>query len=240
MNSILHAATESFEELCESLCKFSYIRKMPKGYWGVYSRKGKLLGKYKSEEQAKKRLKQIDFFKHQKKASLDIETGYSGIIRELNKKYPEEIVRKFRKIYKEIFDNAIINEDKSPEETALNNSLQFIDELETDQKVKSAIDRSVQLLIKNGQDKLGNPIAVGEYLANLVKFLCRKISEKNRNKSLHSLKNKFYLLNEYEIAGKKLPPAASMGQSLTVVKHLLFGKEPAYIRQVLNAIASNL
>lgn len=45
----------------------SYIRK-EKGVYNVYSEKGKCLGKgYKTKEDAEKRLKQIEYFKHKGK-----------------------------------------------------------------------------------------------------------------------------------------------------------------------------
>ena len=48
-----------------SLGKFSYIRHED-GKWNVYSKKGKRLGSYPSKAKAKKRLKQIELFKHMK------------------------------------------------------------------------------------------------------------------------------------------------------------------------------
>jgi len=47
--------------------KLSFIRKTPnKEEWCVFSEKGKHLGCYPSLSQAKKRLQQIEFFKHSK------------------------------------------------------------------------------------------------------------------------------------------------------------------------------
>lgn len=43
------------------------IRKVKEGY-RVVSEKGRNMGTYKSKEEAKKRLQQIEFFKHQKKS----------------------------------------------------------------------------------------------------------------------------------------------------------------------------
>ena len=46
-----------------------------------------------------------------------------------------------------------------------------------------------------------------------------------------------FALNEKEIAGKKMPASSSMGQSITFLKHILFGQDPQYIRSVLNNVA---
>ena len=49
-----------------SVSKIAVIRKTPgKNEWCVKSHKGKNLGCYPSESGAKKRLKQVEFFKHQ-------------------------------------------------------------------------------------------------------------------------------------------------------------------------------
>ncbi|MDP3941533.1 MAG: hypothetical protein Q8Q49_04460 [bacterium] len=42
------------------------IRKVKEGY-RVLSEKGRNMGMYKTQEEAKKRLRQIEFFKHKKK-----------------------------------------------------------------------------------------------------------------------------------------------------------------------------
>jgi len=47
-----------------AILKKAYIRKLPEGKWRVYSEKGKNLGTYDTESEAKKRLAQIEFFKH--------------------------------------------------------------------------------------------------------------------------------------------------------------------------------
>ncbi len=57
---------------------------------------------------------------------------------------------------------------------------------------------------------------------------------------MKNLKNKIYYINEYELAGKKMPAASAMGQSILISKHLLFEQNPAFIRQVLNNIVRNL
>lgn len=184
--------------------------------------------------------------KSQKLPELDFETGYSGVVRSLKEGYSENTLKQFRQVFKTIFDKALLTEQENPDELALRGSIEFVKKLEeaedkkTDAEVKEAVDTSVNLLIKTADAHLGDPVAVGHYLSGLIRFLCRRISEKNRERSINKLKNKLYLLNEYELAGKKMPPAASMGQSITVVKHILFGKDPIYVRQVLNSIVRNL
>ena len=44
--------------------KIAFIKEISKGKWRVLSKKGRNLGTYNSKEQAEKRLKQVEFFKH--------------------------------------------------------------------------------------------------------------------------------------------------------------------------------
>lgn len=230
-NDSLLATAVIYELLCQAedtdLSKIAVIKKT-KGYWGVFSEKGRLLGKYKTKAEAVKRLRQIEYFKHHKKASVDEDVTYSALIRELSKKYPEDILKRFRKIYKQEFDQALINQDKNPEEKALNSALQFIDELDEDlSKVASAIE-------------MGNATYAGKYIAEIVKFLMRRISPERRERSIKGLKKKIYLLNEYDISGKKMPASSALGQAISLTKNLLMMHSPLYVRNVLNSIVSHL
>ncbi len=162
---------------------------------------------------------------------------YTSMLRQLNKEQDPAIVREFRTIFKQTFDDAIMDGTSNPEEKALQTAIKFIDNLNENIVKKNSI---IYNLRKFADNELGNPHDVGIYLSNLIRFILRKISDKNRNKSIRNLRNKIYMLNEYELANKKMPPASSLGQSLVIVKHLMFGKEPQYIRQVLNSIVSHL
>lgn len=44
----------------------SYIKKTSEGKWGVFSHKGKSLGKYDTKKEAVKRLRQVEWFKNHK------------------------------------------------------------------------------------------------------------------------------------------------------------------------------
>jgi len=221
-----------FEELCKTdaigLSKIAIIKKIPKGYWGVYSKKGKLLGKFKTKAQAVKRLRQIEFFKHKKANITNEEITYSSLIRQITAKFPPEILKQFKQIYKNVFDNALIEEESNPEELALQEALKFIDSLEDNlAKVASAIE-------------MGDPSYAGKYIAEIIKFLMRRISRERREKSINGLKKKIYMLNEYNISNKKIPASASIGQAISLTKNILMMHSPNYVRAVLNSIVRNL
>ncbi len=59
-----------FDSLKLAFTKLAYVKKETDGLHYVYSEKGKRLSKgYTSEEEAKKRLAQIEYFKHNKNSS---------------------------------------------------------------------------------------------------------------------------------------------------------------------------
>lgn len=209
------------------MIKIAVIRKLPNGKWTVKSMKGKNLGEYDTKELAVKRLRQIEFFKnHTKKTRKKKaeEVSYSSIMRKLNKEDNAAAMEKFQKEFKKSFDAGILSGKEEPEKDALNHALESIKTLE---KSASAID-------------LGNANAAGAYLANLVKFLLRRISNERRPHAIDSMKKKIYYINEYNIAAKKTPPSSSMGQAITLIKTILLEHHPEYIRNVLNAIVRNL
>lgn len=96
-----------------ALTKVAYIRKLPNGKYRVFSEKGKNMGTYNTREEAKKRLGQIEYFKH-KKASNDTidlshlsDLNYSAIVREL-RKINEDVAKDFITIYKQCFDKLMM------------------------------------------------------------------------------------------------------------------------------------
>ena len=74
---------ESFSN--ESLVKTSFIKKR-NGKWVILSEKGKTLGTYDTKQEAVERLRQIEYFKNNKKKASK-EDSYSSIMRELNKSF---------------------------------------------------------------------------------------------------------------------------------------------------------
>lgn len=161
---------------------------------------------------------------------------YSSLMRTIKKEYSEDVLREFRQIYKDSFDSALLDEESDPESIALDAAIDFLNDYDDDlDKTSKVIE-----ILKIADGKLGNPQDVGIYLADLIRFILRRIDPNSRAKTINNLKQKVLNLNEREIAAKKMPPGASIGQSLVIVKHLLFGKDPQYVREVLNNISQNL
>lgn len=236
--------SDNYSQQCQQLVKLAKIKKLLNGKYRVLSQTGKNLGTYSSKENAKKRLKQVEYFKYldtleakDKKEEIDLsnleEISLSSLMRELNKKATKDQVKKFLKIYKLHFDECIKNKIKNPSQTALNHSL-----------IKFGTLYNIRLnkkLVKNASiTELGSPVTVGNYLANIVKFILTKISPAKRQSSINKVKQKIYNLNENELATKKMPASSSLGQSITFVKTVLFNQNPKYIRDVLNNIVKFL
>jgi|ERR1700748_835170 len=87
---------------------------------------------------------------------------------------------------------------------------------------------------------LGDPVQAGKGIAEIIKFLLRRIDEKNRSKSQFNLRQKIWNLNEFQMSAKKSPASASLGQSISFVKNVLNGHNSAYIRAILKEIVGNL
>jgi hypothetical protein len=243
LDDIIKIADEYYID-CVSIIKLAYIRKLPNGKYRVLSEKGKNLGTYTSKEQAKKRLKQVEYFKYlsekdknKTEDAIDLsnvkEFSLSNIMRELNKKASKKQIIEFLEIYKKYFDKCIKNKTKNADEVAL--KLTFKDFCNSNNvKVNNKF-------VKVAESKtLGDPVSVGKYLSDIVKFILNKISPGKRQKALDKLKYKFYYLNENEIALKKMPASSAMGQSITFVKTVLFDKDARYIREVLNNLVKFL
>lgn len=231
-----------FSDKYENILKIAKIRKLPNGKYRVLSKKNKNLGTYNTKAQAKKRLNQVEFFKFLDKLDtndslIDLtevdEFSYSAMIRKLREKASKEQVIEFLTIYKKNFDRSIKNRLQKPEKIALQKTV-----IEFNKLHKIKLNKEI---IKNAAvSELGNPQVVGKYLSNIVKFIMNKISQENRQKSINNLKNKFYYMNENEIASKKMPASSALGQSITFVKHVLFNHDSRYIREVLNSLVKNL
>lgn len=217
------------------MIKLSYIKKIGPAKYRVYSEKGKNMGTYDSLDKAKKRLSQIEFFKH-KKASASDKITYSFFMRFLNKHHPE-IVLPFMKIFKENFEKMIIK-----------------DHDDLDQLEKKVLKTSIQELLIYKQAKtqmylkkyagtaihMGNPELAGKRLADIIKFMLNRIKPESRYKVYLKMKEKILKLNPDEISAKKTPATSSMGQAITFLKTVLIGNQSAYIKEILLNVAKNM
>jgi hypothetical protein len=234
---------DNYEQLCSSIVKEGHIKKLPDGKYRVLSEKGKNLGTSDSRSGAEKRLQQVEFFKHkdqhkvEDKKIIDLtkadEFAYSAIMRCLNQQASKEQVVEFLKMFKKEFDRAIKKGLQKPEKIALQNSLINFNKIHPI-KVKRKLVKTA------ATSELGDPVLVGKYLADIIKFTLNRISPERRGMALAKLRTKIYHLNEQQLASKVMPPSSSMGQSITFLKHILFNHDAQYIRSVLNSVTRNM
>lgn len=238
--ALLKLANDYYDS-CLDLIKEARIKKMPSGKYRVVSQKGKNLGESNTHEEAVKRLKEVEYFKHKDDNSaqdtLDLtdidDFGYSAIMRKLRQKGSKEQVKSFLQIYKKCFDKAVKEKLQKPEKVALQNAVVKFNKI---YKVKFP-----KKFVKNAAiSELGDAVAVGKYLANIVRFTLNRISPEKRSQAVQNLKNKLYMLNEGEIASKQMPASASLGQAITFVKHVLFNHDANYVREVINNLVKAL
>lgn len=87
---------------------------------------------------------------------------------------------------------------------------------------------------------MGDPVFAGRGIAEIVKFLLKRIDVKNRGLSQEKLKYKIWNMNEFQLSSKKSPNSAAIGNSISFVKNVLNGNNPDYIRAILKEIVRNL
>lgn len=213
VNEILQLADTYEKECFQGLVKTARIRKLPGG-------------KYRVPCDSNATDDVIDL--------MDADDfSFSAIMRKMREKASKEQVREFLKLFKVQFDKAVKNKLQKPEKVALQNSLIKFHKIHPI-KVKKK-------LVKNAAvSELGDPILVGRYLADIVRFTLNRMGPDKKAKAIESLRRKFYSFNVNEIANKNLPPSSAIGQSITFVKHVLFNHDPQYVRDVLNNLVRNL
>ena len=228
LKSLFSSNTES------NFLKIAYIRKLPNGKYRVFSEKGKNMGTYDSKSGAKNRLRQVEYFKHNADdgmMSIDLtdvdEMSYSSIMRKLNEKHEQDFIEDFTKTYKQIFDELYL-QDKLNIKLVLKITLE---------KLKEKYD--IKLSIKKEASD-NDYIGLGKTMADMVLFMVAKIKPENRQRSLSNLISKIYYLNEHELASKKLPAGASIGNSILLCKTMLMGREPSIIRAIINNMINHL
>lgn len=172
--------------------------------------------------------------------------SYSYIMRQLRKAGDKERIRDFQKAFKDAFDEAYIEDVENADDVALLQAIQEcnlqpgeIDRTAEDIQTEAQVTGELTKLAQAATD-LGDPAFAGRSIAEIVKFLMRKIPFEQRPHRMLGMRQKVLELDEYEMANKKSPETASMGQSITLIKTLLNGKDPMYIRKTLENIVGNL
>lgn len=170
--------------------------------------------------------------------NLNNQLSYSYIMRQLNKNDPEKM-KEFQKAFKKAFDEAYLNNIEDLSSVALLQAIQDsnidIAEINKEANIEYSLLKTGQMVME-----LGSPEVAGRAIAAIIRFLLKRISVEKLPNNLMALKQKILTMRENEMSLKKSPPTAALGQSLTLIKTLLNGKDPNYIRRTLEHIVGNL
>lgn len=159
--------------------------------------------------------------------------SFSAAMRKMREQLSQEELFKFLNLFKKYFDDATKENLQKPEIVALNKALVDFNKIK---KVK--LDK--EMVKEAAVSELGDAVQVGQYLANIIRFILQRISLDKRPETIHKLRQKLYTLNENEIAEKNMPASSAMGQAITLVKHILFNHDARYVREVINNIVRYL
>jgi len=176
--------------------------------------------------------------------------SYSFIMRRLRQLGDKDRIKEFQKAFKDAFDEAYIEGLDNYDDVALMQAIQKVElkpeeakAVDSEEKDTKKLEAEVTSdLVKLGQaaSDLGDPEFAGRAISDILKFLMRKIPYEQRPHNFMSMRQKILDLDEHDMASKNSPVTASMGQSLTMIKTLLNGKDPGYIRKTLEQIVRHL
>ena len=159
----------------------------------------------------------------------EITETFSGVMRELNKEDKEKALT-FLRGFKDAFDEAMEEGLEDHQNLALLQAKKCVASQKNDRLIKLA-----QAMMSANR----NPNEVGASLAQVIKILMEKLPHDN-SVALTNMRNKLSQLNQTEIALSSMPETAAYGQSITLIKTLLNGYSPEYIRQVLSSTTKSL
>jgi len=233
MNSSILLKAYNYYNDC-MLISTAKIRKLPNGKYKILSEKGKSLGVYDSKIKAKNRLKQIEFFKYKNNANdfkvINLnkleEFSYSAFMRKLRQEASKQQVLYFLKLFKEEMDSSIKNKLQKPEKIALQKAV-----LKFNKKYKISLPKKI---LKNAAiTELGDALQISKYLASIIKLTISRMAKESRPKAISRLIEKFKNINVSEVANKKMPASAAIGQSISFVKNILFNHDATFVHNVL-------
>jgi hypothetical protein len=88
-------------------------------------------------------------------------------------------------------------------------------------------------IIKEAQDPAKR---TAESLFKIIQFLFYRVPPKNKLRYLSRIRGKIVKIPPGQLAIKKTPPAAAIGQSIAISKNLLSGLNPTFVAKVLEEL----
>ena len=87
---------------------------------------------------------------------------------------------------------------------------------------------------------MGDPASAANNIIPILRFLMQRVPQDQQYKFLEKLRKKIWNLSELQLASKHMSSGSAIGQSVTFIKNVLMGHNPAYIREVLKHVATKL
>lgn len=87
---------------------------------------------------------------------------------------------------------------------------------------------------------INNPEFVASQIKDIIDFILTKLSYESRIKAYPNLAQKIQDLNPNELSLKKTPGGAPIGLSISLVKNILNGRDPFFIKLVMDELSKKL
>lgn len=96
------------------------------------------------------------------------------------------------------------------------------------------------LLEKEAQQLAHNPKYVAEQIRDIIGVMVGRMSPEAQMRAYPNIANRIRNLNTVEISNKKSPGGAAIGISISLIKNILNGRDPAFVNLVLNELATTI
>ena len=93
---------------------------------------------------------------------------------------------------------------------------------------------------KDAQLLTQDPKYVAEQIKDIIGVMVGRMSTEAQIKAYPNIAGKIKALNTVDIANKKSPGGASIGVSLSLVKNILNGRDPIFIKRVIDELTKGL
>lgn len=85
-----------------------------------------------------------------------------------------------------------------------------------------------------------DPRFVAKQIKNIIDVMISRMSPEARLKAYPNLRGRISDLNVHDMAQKKPAGGASIGNSISLVKNILNGRDPYFIKMVIDELGRNL
>jgi len=85
-----------------------------------------------------------------------------------------------------------------------------------------------------------DPKFVAEQIRDIIDVMIGRMKLESQQGSYTNLREKIRYLNVAEISNKKQPGGASIGMSISLIKNILNGRDPYFVKMVMDELTKGL